>query len=165
MAISIQKETFDAGAITNSLVDSASGYSGALVTMTGVVKSKTATHQTLRALELECYPDMARKIISDIEQQARHRWDLHHTTIIHRYGLLSPSDVIVLVAVMAEGRKAAFSAAMYIMDLVKTEAPFWKNEHTENGEHHWISVNKTDSDASSTWLHPVSCTITSSKKL
>ncbi len=107
----------------------------------------------VHALTLEYYPGMTEKALTDICQQAQARWDLYGTVVIHRVGTLAPCDQIVLVAVTAAHRGSAFAACEFIMDYLKTQAPFWKKERTPEGEH-WVDAREADDTAAARWDHP-----------
>jgi molybdopterin synthase catalytic subunit len=147
MAIRIQTEPFDPGAETNTFLISAAGAGGA-VTFTGLVRSDP--HDPITSLTLECYPELADNQIAAIEAQAIARFGLLKVTIIHRYGKLLPGEPIVQVMTLAPHRAAAFDAAQFLMDYLKTDAPFWKKEATGSGER-WVEHNTADDSAKSRW--------------
>jgi molybdopterin synthase catalytic subunit len=120
---------------------------GAVATFTGVVRGGDG----LAALTLEHYPGMTECEIERHVAQARSRWPLAGVSIIHRVGRLAPGDNIVLVAVAAARRKAAFEACEFLMDYLKTRAPFWKREE-RGGAAHWVEVKASDEDAAKKWL-------------
>ncbi len=128
-----------------------SGGTGAIVTFTGLVRDYHAAEQ-VHALYLEHYPGMTDKSLRRIADQASERWPLLDGTIIHRIGELSAGDQIVLVAVSSAHRQAAFDACNFIMDYLKTSAPFWKKTRAEDGEH-WVEARDADTDAMKKW-HP-----------
>jgi len=119
---------------------------GAIVTFSGLVRefSPTGTSSTLT---LQHYPGMTEKVLDNIEASARERWSLGKVCIIHRVGELVPGDQIVFVGVTSKHRKAAFEAAQYIMDLLKTQAPFWKKE----GEK-WVEAKESDQRSAQHWF-------------
>lgn len=124
---------------------------GAIATFTGLVREFEAnTAEPLSSLELEHYPGMTEKLIAEIVQQAAQRWPLHAVTVIHRVGELQPADQIVLVGVAASHRDAAFSAAEWVMDFLKTRATFWKRV-TENGSARWVEAKESDQRAADRW--------------
>lgn len=126
-----------------------SAETGAIVTFTGLVRDINDSDK-VSGLYLEHYPGMTEKSIDEIIDEARSRWQLIGTRVIHRVGQLSPSDQIVLVAVTSQHRKHAFLACEFIMDYLKTRAPFWKKEQTTEGER-WLETRTSDFDAASQW--------------
>jgi molybdopterin synthase catalytic subunit len=118
---------------------------GAIVTFTGVCRNEGGR---LTALELEHYPGMTEAEITRIANEAAERWPLLGLTIVHRVGKIAVGDDIVLVAAAASHREAAFAAAGYVMDFLKTQAPFWKKEHP-GGE--WVSHRYSDEEAAKRW--------------
>ncbi len=122
---------------------------GALVTFTGLVRGgETAS------LTLEHYPGMTEKALSAIEAEALTRWPLKASLIIHRVGTLAPGAQIVLVATASESRHAAFEAASFLMDYLKTDAPFWKREERGDGASHWLDARETDTASRDRWKKP-----------
>jgi molybdopterin synthase catalytic subunit len=106
----------------------------------------------LSALELEHYPGMAEAEIVRIAAQAQERWPLLGLTVIHRFGRIRPGDEIVLVLAASSHRRAAFEAAEFLMDYLKTKAPFWKREHLRDGTvGAWVDAKETDDEAASRW--------------
>lgn len=105
---------------------------------------------TVSAITLEHYPAMTERKLAEIEQEAHRRWPLEATLIIHRVGRLEPGDRIVLVAAASAHRQAAFDAAMFLMDWLKTKAPFWKLEATADGER-WVAARASDDAAANKW--------------
>jgi len=147
MAIRVQTEPFDPGAETNVFLEASAG-AGAAVTFTGLVRSDPA--HSVAALTLECYPELALNQIAAIEVEAIARFGLVRATIIHRYGTLRAGEPIVQVMTLAPHRAAAFAAAEFLMDYLKTDAPFWKKERGPNGER-WIEHDSNDDDAKARW--------------
>ncbi len=123
---------------------------GAIVTFTGTVR-ELAGEQKITAMSLEHYPGMTEKQLTEINEEAHKRWPLLGTTIIHRYGDLKPGDNIVLVITLSTHRRAAFEAAEFLMDFLKTKAPFWKKEQPGNGEADWVDARDQDEDALTRW--------------
>ena len=121
---------------------------GALVTFTGLVRD---TDGTLQAMELEHYPAMTEAALEEIENQTITRWSLSASLIIHRYGNMKPGDQIMMVATAAPHRADAFEAAEYLMDYLKSRAPFWKKEHLKNGQAEWVSAKDEDETALDRW--------------
>ncbi|MDY3116017.1 MAG: molybdopterin synthase catalytic subunit MoaE [Sutterella sp.] len=128
---------------------SKSGEAGAVVSFLGVVRNANEGDQVY-AMELEHYPGMTEKALGKIVNLARERWTLGDITVIHRVGKLLPGDQIVLVLVASAHRKEAFEACEYIMDWLKTEAPFWKKEHTPDGPR-WVDARESDEQAKRRW--------------
>ncbi|KFX25204.1 MULTISPECIES: molybdopterin synthase catalytic subunit MoaE [Pectobacterium] len=122
---------------------------GAVVTFTGKVRNHNLA-KNVSALTLEHYPGMTEKALAEIVELARERWELPRVSVIHRVGALYPGDEIVFVGVSAAHRSAAFDAAQFIMDYLKTRAPFWKREATPEGEH-WVESRDSDKQAAQRW--------------
>ncbi len=126
---------------------------GAVVSFTGLVRDRdTAT--PLAHLYLEHFPEVTEQEIARIVAQANERWRITACTVIHRVGLLAADEQIVLVLVASEHRQAAFAAAEYIMDYLKTEAPFWKQERFIDGREHWVEAKASDAQAAAQWAKP-----------
>ena len=122
---------------------------GAIVSFTGLVRD---LHQaSLSSLTLEYYPGMTEKSLQAIAENAFRRWPLQGLSIIHRYGKLSVNAQIVFVGVASAHRQAAFDAANYSMDLLKTQAPFWKKETTDHGSQ-WLDANRSDIESAERWF-------------
>lgn len=119
---------------------------GAAVTFTGMVR----TDGDVCAMELEHYPGMTEKSLAEIVDKARARWDISDVVIIHRVGRLEAGDRIVLTVVTSAHRKSAFEASEFIMDWLKTEAPFWKKEMTAEGGR-WVDARESDDEAKARW--------------
>lgn len=122
---------------------------GAVVTFLGTVRDMNDGSK-VKGMTLEHYPDMTEKALEQIIRQARDRWDLYKTLVIHRVGPLQPEDQIVLVAVTSAHRGEAFAACEFIMDYLKTAAPFWKKEDTPEGAR-WVDARVTDDVAMARW--------------
>ncbi|MBE5250898.1 molybdopterin synthase catalytic subunit MoaE [Mixta mediterraneensis] len=122
---------------------------GAVVTFTGKVRNHNLGDHVV-ALTLEHYPGMTEKALQDIVDDARKRWPLQRITVIHRVGELFPGDEIVFVGVTSAHRSSAFAAAEFIMDYLKTRAPFWKRETTGQGER-WVDARVSDQQAAQRW--------------
>src|SRR5690349_664873 len=137
MAVRIQTEPFDPGTESNIFLQSSAG-AGAAVTFTGLVRSEP--RDPITSLTLECYPELALAQIGDLEAQAIARFGLLRVTVIHRFGELKPGEPIVQVMTLAPHRHAAFEGAEFLMDYLKTDAPFWKKEAGPNGTR-WIDHN------------------------
>ena len=146
MAVRVQTEDFDAGAETRALQDDTVG---AIALFIGTVRGLRSDNG-VTAMTLEHYPGMTESELERIENEARARWPLEDVTIIHRVGRLVPGDQIVLVATSSAHRKAAFDATEFIMDFLKTDAPFWKAEERD-GETSWVEARQSDDDARERW--------------
>jgi molybdopterin synthase catalytic subunit len=143
----LQQEAFDPGAETNAFLAANAG-AGAAVTFTGLVRS--APGDPVSGLTLECYVDLANAQISAIIADAVARFGLIKATVIHRYGTLHPGDPIVQVMTLAPHRRAAFEGAEFLMDYLKTDAPFWKKEATPAGDR-WVEARHEDDAARDKW--------------
>ncbi|AWH87619.1 molybdopterin synthase catalytic subunit MoaE [Limnobaculum parvum] len=122
---------------------------GAVVTFTGKVRNHNLG-DSVSALTLEHYPGMTEKSLAEIVEQARERWPLQRVSVIHRIGELFPGDEIVFVGVTSAHRSSAFEAAEFIMDYLKTKAPFWKREATQEGDR-WVESRNSDKQAAERW--------------
>ncbi|ACS86213.1 molybdopterin synthase catalytic subunit MoaE [Musicola paradisiaca] len=122
---------------------------GAVVTFTGKVRNHNLG-DSVQALTLEHYPGMTEKALEEIVAEARQRWPLQRVSLIHRIGALYPGDEIVFVGVSGAHRHAAFAAAEFIMDYLKTRAPFWKQEATTTGDR-WVDARDSDRQAAERW--------------
>ena len=122
---------------------------GAVVTFTGKVRNHNLGDH-VSALTLEHYPGMTEKALAEIVEEARERWALQRVSVIHRVGALFPGDEIVFVGVSAAHRGAAFASAEFIMDYLKTRAPFWKREATPEGDR-WVEARDSDQQAADRW--------------
>lgn len=147
MAVRIQTESFDPGRETSAFLEATAG-AGAAVTFTGLVRSDVRAPIT--SLTLECYPELAIAQISELEAQAVARFGLLRVAVIHRYGELRPGEPIVQVMTLAPHRRAAFEAAEFLMDYLKTDAPFWKKEAGAGGTR-WVEHDTADDNAKSRW--------------
>ncbi|MBE7204041.1 MAG: molybdenum cofactor biosynthesis protein MoaE [Parafilimonas terrae] len=146
--VSVQAEDIDVAAEISAAVHDRTDL-GAVVTFTGVCRDEGGT---LAALEIEHYPGMAEAEIARIAATAETRWDLGTCRVIHRYGVLKPGEVIVLVVTASRHRKDAFSAAEFLMDYLKTDAPFWKKTRpTDRSAGRWIDARAQDSAAVERW--------------
>jgi molybdopterin synthase catalytic subunit len=146
--VRIQSEPFDTGAEIASLSLGRHDI-GALVTFSGVCRDEAGT---LEALEIEHYPGMAEAEISRIAAEAAERWPVTAITVIHRHGRIAAGDPIVLVITASEHRQAAFAAAEFMMDFLKSRAPFWKKEHRVDGSSgEWVDAKETDEKALTRW--------------
>lgn len=147
MAVRVSRDAFDPGGETNAFLAAGQG-AGAAVTFTGVVRSKP--DDPVIALTLECYPELAINQLTVIVDQATARFGLLAATVIHRYGTLDPGEPIVQVMTLSPHREAAFKAAEFLMDYLKTDAPFWKQETGPQGTH-WVEAKSEDDAARARW--------------
>ncbi|MET3891189.1 molybdopterin synthase catalytic subunit [Bosea sp. OAE506] len=146
--IRIQREDFDLAAEIAALSDGRRDI-GAVVSFTGLCRDEGGT---LAALELEHYPGMAEAEIARVAERAAARWPLMGLLAIHRYGRVAPGEQIVLVIATSAHRRAAFEAADFMMDYLKTRAPFWKREHLADGTTGgWVEAKEEDDDAARRW--------------
>ena len=148
--IRVQTEDFDAGAELAAL-SKGCGDVGAVVSFTGIVRRGSGAGE-ICAMTLEHYPGMTEQELERIELEARERWPLTACLILHRYGRLVPGDNIVLVVTASSHRQAAFEAAAFLMDYLKTSAPFWKKEELAGGESAWVHANGADDEAAARWM-------------
>ena len=146
--IRVQKEDFDIGAEIATLKSGRTDI-GAIVSFTGTMRD-SSHGQSLTAMRLEHYPGMTETELARIESEAHARWKLQASLIIHRYGRLEPGDNIVLVITASEHREPAFRAAEFLMDYLKSHAPFWKCESGRDGER-WVEAETCDAAALSRW--------------
>lgn len=146
--IRLQREVFDIGAETAAMTRGRTDI-GAVVTFTGICRADE-NGSAIAALTLDHYPGMAEAEIARHVEEAFARWPLLGVTVIHRYGRIEPGEVIVLVAAASSHREAAFSAASFIMDYLKTRAPFWKQVETSTGTD-WVEARAEDEAAAKRW--------------
>ena len=151
MAVRIQTAAFDAQAEAEALRAGDLDV-GAVVTFVGTVRDVNEG-DSVSTLELEHYPGMTEKALEAIVAEARSRFDVRDITVVHRVGVLAPGDPIVLVAVTSAHRGEAFDACRFVMDYLKTRAPFWKKERTPQGER-WVEARIADDDAAARWSVP-----------
>jgi molybdopterin synthase catalytic subunit len=140
MKVSVQRQDFDLGAEVRAISHDAKV--GAVASFIGLVRDVRMT--------LEHYPGMTESAIGKIVEEAAGRWQVMDCTVIHRYGDLAPNDQIVLVAVASAHRADAFAACAFIMDYLKTQAPFWKKEHRAGGAT-WVEARAADDEAAERW--------------
>ena len=148
MPVRVQTEDFDVGLEIRKL-SQARKDTGAVVSFVGLVRDLNEGDE-VSALTLEHYPGMTEKSLAAIIEQAKVRWRIMDALIVHRVGTLQPSDQIVLVIATSAHRGDAFSACEFMMDYLKTEAPFWKKEANSTGEH-WIEAKSADDAARDRW--------------
>lgn len=146
MSVRVQSEPFDMGAEVNAFTASVPG-AGAVVTFSGLVRDEGGT---LTAMEIEHYPGMTERALEKIRAEAVERWSLSEAMIIHRHGPMKPGDQIMMVATAARHRTDAFAAAEFLMDYLKSRAPFWKKEFGANGES-WVAAKDEDEAALDRW--------------
>ena len=145
MRVAVQSAPFDPGAEVQAFTAGAAG-AGAVVTFTGIVRPDGG----LTGMEIEHYPGMTEKAITGIVAEAMARWSLIDALVIHRHGRLAPGQAIMMVATAAPHRGDAFAAAEFLMDYLKSRAPFWKKEIGAVGEA-WVAAKDTDEDALKRW--------------
>jgi molybdopterin synthase catalytic subunit len=148
MPVRVQTQPFDINAEIDQLRGS-DGRVGALACFVGLVRDFN-DDRAVNALTLEHYPGMTEKALAGLVEEAKARWDILDALVIHRVGTLQPRDPIVLVAVSSAHRGTAFSACEYLMDALKTSAPFWKKEATPEGER-WVEARASDDEAAERW--------------
>ncbi|MBU0724092.1 MAG: molybdenum cofactor biosynthesis protein MoaE [Alphaproteobacteria bacterium] len=146
--IRVQREDFDIGAEIAALTGGNHAIGG-VACFAGLVR-EMAGDAAISAMTLEHYPGMTEKELARIEAEAQARWPLQDSLIIHRYGRLEPGDRIVLVVTASAHRQAAFESAMFLMDFLKTRAPFWKLEDTGE-DARWVDARDSDEDALDRW--------------
>jgi molybdopterin synthase catalytic subunit len=147
MRIQVQEEDFDITEVNRELCAGRSDV-GAVASFIGLVRDMPQNR--LQKMTLEHYPGMTEKSLGKIAETAQQRWKILDVAIIHRVGELKPADQIVLVSVISAHRKAAFAACEFIMDYLKTDAPFWKKETNERGEN-WVEAKASDNEAREKW--------------
>ncbi len=149
MAVRVQREDFDVGAEVRRLTAGRTDI-GAIVTFTGTVRADSAG-AGIAAMTLEHYPGMTEEELARVDAEAAARWPLQASLIVHRVGTLRPGDNIVLVVTASAHRQAAFDAAAFLMDYLKTRAPFWKKELGAAGEERWVEARESDDAAAERW--------------
>jgi len=146
--IRVQREDFDLGAEMAALT-AGNHAIGGLAVFVGLVRDVVG-EDALGAMTLEHYPGMTEKMLARIETEAQQRWPLEASLIVHRIGRLEPGEQIVLVAAASQHRQAAFEACQFLIDWLKTKAPFWKLEETESGPK-WVDARNSDNEAAERW--------------
>ncbi|MFM9973718.1 MAG: molybdenum cofactor biosynthesis protein MoaE [Beijerinckiaceae bacterium] len=147
-SVRVQSDDFDIASEQKRLCEDRTDI-GAVVTFTGLCRDEAGA---LTALELEHYPGMAEEEMTRVLEKARQRWPLDGATLIHRHGKIAPGGNIVLVVTASRHRKAAFAAAEFLMDYLKTHAPFWKKEHRKDGTNGgWVEAKDADDQALEKW--------------
>jgi molybdopterin synthase catalytic subunit len=147
MSVSVQDEDFDLGREVDALAKDNHDI-GAVVTFVGLVRDTSGGE--LKSMELEHYPGMTEQALADIEHAASKRWSLTASRVIHRFGNLPAGAQIMMVATASPHRKDAFEAAEFLMDYLKTDAPFWKKEHFKDGSN-WVESKAHDEKAKDRW--------------
>ena len=147
--IRVQREDFDVGTELAALTGGKTNIGG-LACFVGLVRD-VAGPDRIGAMTLEHYPGMTERAIAEIEAEAQKRWPLEATLVVHRYGRLEPGDRIVLVATASAHRAAAFESCAFLIDWLKTKAPFWKLEETPAGAR-WVEAKASDDAAADRWV-------------
>ena len=157
MTVRVQREDFDVGAELSALTDG-NVRVGGLCSFVGLVRdmhggdeASDGQQSRLGAMTLEHYPGMTERMLEGIDAEAHARWPLEATRVVHRYGRLEPGDRIVLVAAASAHRQAAFDACAFLIDWLKTRAPFWKAEEMASGETRWVAARESDDRAAARW--------------
>jgi molybdopterin synthase catalytic subunit len=148
MRIVVQEAPFDFGAEAAGFASGRHDM-GAVVTFTGIVRDSAAGG--LAAMEIEHYPGMTQKALETIAKEALDRWSLGDVLVIHRHGRMTPGEQIMMVATAAPHRKDAFEAAEFLMDYLKSRAPFWKKEHATDATTAWVAARDEDETALTRW--------------
>ena len=152
--IRVQEQDFDVGKELSELTEGNHAIGG-LAVFVGLVRDHVGTKggsgSEISAMTLEHYPAMTEKMLAEIEAEAQARWPLEATLVIHRFGRLEPGDRIVMVAAASSHREAAFEAAQFLMDWLKTKAPFWKLEESDQGAE-WVDARESDNAAAARWV-------------
>ena len=147
--IRVQEADFDPGAELAGLAQGDRSVGG-IASFIGLVRDM-AGGEPVGAMTLEHYPGMTEKMLGEIEAEARRRWPISHCLIIHRVGRLTPGERIVLVATASPHRQAAIEACQFLIDWLKTKAPFWKLEESPSGEARWVEARESDDLAAERW--------------
>jgi molybdopterin synthase catalytic subunit len=148
VAVRVQREDFDIGAEVKRLTAARTDI-GAIVTFTGTVRGGGSGG--VASMTLEHYPGMTEEELARVEAEAAARWPLQASLVVHRIGRLCPGDNIVLVVTASAHRQAAFEAAAFLMDYLKTRAPFWKKELGADGQERWVDARESDDTAAGRW--------------
>lgn len=147
MKVILQKEAFDPGQIINEFQIQLNNV-GAVVNFTGIVRNNKESN--LKKLHIEHYPEMTRHSLEEVQLSSKKRWDLQDSLIIHRYGDLEINEPIMMVMTAAKHRHEAFNAAEFLMDYLKSRAPFWKKEITNDGSE-WVLSTEDDENSLNRW--------------
>ena len=156
MAVRVQREDFDPGREIEA-VTAGNTAIGGVASFIGLVRDMvrgTADGDSVGAMTLEHYPGMTEKMLGEIEAEACRRWPLQASLIVHRHGRLEPGDRIVLVVTASAHRAAALEACHFLIDWLKTKAPFWKLEETGDGAARWVDARSADDAAAERWARP-----------
>jgi molybdopterin synthase catalytic subunit len=148
MVVKVQSDDFDVAQVLADLRNNKPQV-GAIVSFVGLVRDIN-DGDDVSTLTLEHYPEMTEKALQGIVDEAKQRWDVMDAVVIHRVGTLLPTDQIVLVAISSAHRQAAFSACEFMMDYLKTQAPFWKKETNSEGSR-WVEARTSDDEAQARW--------------
>lgn len=151
--VTVQEKDFDAAALTAALRASTAGRAGALVSFTGYVRDYADDAPT-HTLYLEHYPGMCEREIAALCEAAKQRWDILDCCVVHRVGELHHTEQIVYVGVASAHRGQAFRACEFIIDALKTRAPFWKRETLADGKRFWVQQNESDARKTASWAEP-----------
>jgi molybdopterin synthase catalytic subunit len=149
LSVRVQREDFDVGTEVRRITAGRTDI-GAIVTFTGTVRSEN-DGRGIAGMTLEHYPGMTEAELARVEAEAGRRWPLQASLIVHRIGALKPGDNIVLVVTASAHREAAFAAAEFLMDYLKTSAPFWKKERGPDGAERWVEARQSDDRAIERW--------------
>lgn len=149
MSVRVQEADFDPGVELERLTGGQTGIGG-VTSFIGLVRDM-AGDRSVSGMTLEHYPGMTEKMLERIEAEAHERWPLDASLIIHRVGPLQPGERIVMVATASAHRHAAFESCHFLIDWLKTKAPFWKAEHTTDGRDLWVEARESDEEASARW--------------
>ena len=149
MAVRVQAERFDTGREIEALVKDRPQVGG-VASFTGYVRDFSEASGVV-AMTLEHYPGMTERMLEQIEAEARQRWALEDSLIIHRYGRMTVGEPIVLVVTASSHRQSAFDSCAFLMDWLKTKAPFWKCEEMADGSEHWVDARESDDAAAARW--------------
>jgi molybdopterin synthase catalytic subunit len=150
MTVRVQHSDFDVG-VELAALRGANPRVGAITSFVGLARDLNDGREVLE-ITLEHYPGMTERALEDIEAQARQRWDIIDALIVHRIGVIAPLDQIVLVAVTSMHRHDAFEACRFLIDYLKTDAPFWKKERSPQGSR-WVEARASDEQARALWQH------------
>jgi molybdopterin synthase catalytic subunit len=148
VSVRVEEAAFDPGAESSAFLATAHG-AGAAVTFTGLVRS--LPNEPVATLTLDCYPELALNQIGSMIAEATARFGLLDASVIHRYGTLAAGEPIVQVMTLAAHRQAAFDGAEFLMDYLKTDAPFWKKQTAPDGAAHWVEAKAGDDAAKARW--------------
>ncbi len=152
LTVRVQTAPFDTGAELGALLDGRTDVGG-VGCFVGVVRDSHAG-QPIRSMTLEHYPGMTERALRDIAAEAIRRWTLLGCTLVHRFGTLLPGDPIVLVLTTSAHREAALQSTAFLIDWLKTRAPFWKHETMADGSAHWVMARTEDDAAAAKWTEP-----------